>query len=182
MPEVRKDIYHEIIDSLNSNNIVFNEFIRKGTPFKPWIYDNSNLFRSDKYKDCEMLIYLEVGPKTPIYNIASLKELTDRLLPWLNPIEKIEPEVIKKKGKILGKNTTLIGQKRAVKPGRLVFKEDYEINITKKESSQAIAYPFSICCIVDIQPDTNFFKSKVEEQILQEHNLDILSTNSWPLK
>ncbi len=180
MPEVRKDIYHKIIDSLNSNNIVFNEFIRKGTPFKPWIYDNSNLFRSDKYKDCEMLIYLEVGPKTPIYEIAKLNELTDRLLPWLDPIEKIEPEVIIKKGKILGKETTLIGQKRAVRPGRLVFKEDYETNMTEKKSTQAITYPFSMCCIVDIQPNTNFFKKPV--YLIQEQNLDILSTNPWPLK
>ncbi|MCK5373525.1 MAG: hypothetical protein KAJ20_04245 [Candidatus Aenigmarchaeota archaeon] len=182
MPEVKKDIYHEIIDTLKpDNNIVFNELIRKGTPFKPWIswaYNSYDLYKSNKYKDCEMLVYLEVAPKTPIYEIAKLNELTDRLLPWLDPIEKTEPEVIIKKVKILGKETTLIGQKRTVRPGRLVFKEDYEINMTEKKSSQPITYPFSICCIIDVQPNIDFFK----KPLTQEYNLDILFTNPWHLK
>jgi len=180
MPEVINDIYHEIINSLESNNIVFNTFIRKGTPFKPWIYDNSNPYGSDKYKDCDMLIYLEVSPTIPIYDIASLNKLTDCLLPWLNPIDKIKPEVIEVKRKLLGKETTLLGKKRTIKPGRLVFKEEYEINMTEQESDKAITYPFSMCCIVDIQPDAKMFKKPV--YIRQEYDLDKLSTNPWPLK
>ncbi len=174
MSKVQNDIYHEIVNSLKSDEtIVFNDDIRKGTPFKPWIswaYDSYYSFRSNKYKDCEMLIYLEVAPKTPIYEIAKLNELTDRLLPWLDPIEKIEPKVIEKKGRFWGKE-------RTVKPGMLVFKEQYNIPMTIEKSSQHITYPFSMCCIVDIQPNINF--SRINSV---NYDLDILPTNNWPMK
>ena len=188
MSEIQKDIYHQILDFLKDNeNIVFNNDIRAGTPFKPWIYDNSILYNSclytsDEFEDCEILNYFEVAPKTPIYDIISLKELTNNLLPQLKPIQKIEPEIIEKKNKFLGKNKSLIGTKRTVKPGRLIFKEEYGIPMIDLKTEQQIISPYSTGIIVDIQPNLKFFKRKTPEFVLQERNLDILSTNPWPLK
>ena len=177
MPEIRKDLYHQIIDSLKQNkNIGFRiDEIKHFSTNRIIFY---HFKKDEEYEDKEydIITNFKIYPKHPIYNITTLNGLIDNLLPELEPVEKKKAETYTFKQHFR--------KKERLKVGRMVFESEYYIPLIEKESGQNKSFPFNICCIVEMFPERDYLISGNSKcsSIKHFYDLNMQSEIPWHLE
>ncbi|MCK5593955.1 MAG: hypothetical protein KAI18_01800, partial [Candidatus Aenigmarchaeota archaeon] len=131
MSEIQKDIYHQILDSLNA--LKSNDEINfKQTHIKNFGIDNRSAYSMGNAKE-DIIEYFMVSPNTPITDIDNLNEFMNQLLPTIKSTIKENAETYYQKPLI-----PIFKTKQRLNIGKMIFDKEYNIQLIDIESNKEL--------------------------------------------